>query len=92
MKIGLLLWEGLTVAVIVFGAVAVFLLRRWLTGVPGEAPRGFWFRFTALLFGLCIIGLIEGVLLSSYGFGWFLAAMAVTLYVVAKIAPRLLNP
>jgi hypothetical protein len=36
--------------------------------------------------------LIEGVLLSSYGFGWFLAAMAVTLYVVAKIAPRLLNP
>jgi len=92
MKIGLLLWAGLTVAVIVFGALAVVLLRRRLMGGQGEAPAGFWIRFSVLLCGLCIIGLIEGVLLSSYGFGWYLVAMAATLYVVAKIAPKLLNP
>lgn len=90
MKISLLLWEGLTVAVIVFGAVAVFLLRRWLTGQPGEAPPGFWMRFSVLLCGLCIILLIEGVLLSPYGFDWYFLAMAVTLYVIAKFAPKLL--
>lgn len=91
MKIGLLLWEGLTVGLIVFGALCVFLLRRWLLGIPGEAPPGFWIRFTVLLFTVCIIGLTEGVLLSSYGFGWLLIALALTLCAVARVARAVLK-
>jgi hypothetical protein len=34
---------------------------------------------------------MEGVLLSQYGFVWFLAALGVTLFLVAKFAPKLLK-
>jgi hypothetical protein len=50
-----------------------------------------WLRFTVLLFGFCLIALIEGMLLQPYGFFWFVPAVAITLLVIAKIAPKLLG-
>jgi hypothetical protein len=76
MTIGYLLWEGLTLAVM---------------GRGKEQPR-LWIRFSLLLFGVCMFGLAMGSLLSPYGFGWFLLAMGLTLYLVAKVAPKLLKP
>ena len=37
------------------------------------------------------IGLIEGLLLSPYGFGWFVLATGLTLFAVKKIAPKILR-
>jgi hypothetical protein len=68
MKIGYFFWEGLTLAGIIFGALAVF----WLRGVGGKEQARLWVRFSLLLFGVCMFGLIVGSLLSQYGFGSFL--------------------
>jgi lysylphosphatidylglycerol synthetase-like protein (DUF2156 family) len=89
--LGLILLEGLTVAVVVFGALAVFMIRRWFSPSSDVAPIGLWFRFTVLLFGFCLLALIEGVLLRPYGFFWFVLVVGITLFGVAKIAPRLLG-
>ena len=35
--------------------------------------------------------LTEGALLSPYGFGWFVVAMSVTLYIVAKCLPKFIR-
>jgi len=51
---------------------------------------GLWLRFSVVLLALSVVGLVECVLLSPFGFGWFLLALAITLYVVKKFAPRLL--
>jgi hypothetical protein len=48
-------------------------------------------RFTVLLFGFSLIALIEGLLLHSFGFFWFVLVAGFTLFVIAKIAPRLLG-
>jgi hypothetical protein len=37
------------------------------------------------------IGLIEGSLLSPYGFSWFVLAIGLTLFAVKKIAPKILG-
>jgi hypothetical protein len=88
---GLLLLEGITFAVIVFGALAVFFLR-WFSPPREATPLGLWLRYTVLLFGFCLIALIEGILLHPYGLLWFVPVVGITLVVVAKIAPRLLSP
>jgi hypothetical protein len=75
MDIGLVLIEGVTLAVIVFGALAVFSIRRWFIGSNDTTPPGLWLRFTVLLFGLCLIALIEGVLLHPYGFFWIVSVV-----------------
>jgi hypothetical protein len=91
MKIGLLLWEVVTLTVIVFGALCVFLLRSWFSKTEGEVRWGLWLRYSVVLLALSVVGLVEGVLLSPFGFGWFLLALAITLYVVKKFARRLLE-
>ncbi len=91
MKIGLLLWEVVTITVIVFGALCVFWLRNWVSRTDGEVPGRLWLRFSVLLLMLSVVGLVEGVLLSPFGFGWFFVALAITLYGVKKFAPRMLG-
>jgi hypothetical protein len=91
MDIGLVILEGTTLAVIVFGAFAVFSIRRWFVGSNDATPPWLWLRFNVLLFGLCLIALIEGVLLHPYGLFWFVPVIGVTLFVVAKVAPTLLG-
>jgi hypothetical protein len=49
------------------------------------------FGFTVLLFGFRLIALIEGVLLHPYGLSWFVPVVGITLFVTAKIAPKLLG-
>jgi hypothetical protein len=70
----------------------VFSIRRWFVGSNDATPPWLWLRFTALLFGLCLIALIEGILLHPYGVFWFVSVLGITLVVVAKIAQRLLAP
>jgi len=77
--------------VIVFGALAVFMLRRWLSPSRDPTPPGLWFRFTVLLFVFCLVALIKGVLLRPYNLFWLALVVALTLFVVAKIAPKLLG-
>jgi hypothetical protein len=60
MEIGLLILEGVTLAVVVFGALPVFSIRRWFVGTNDATPPWLWLRFTVLLFGFCLIALIEG--------------------------------
>ena len=91
MKIGLLLWEAVTLTVIVFGALCVFLLRSWYSRADGEVRWGLWLRFSVVLLVLSVIGLVEGVLLAPFGFGWFLFALVITLYVIKKFARRILG-
>ena len=91
MKIGLLRWEVATLTVIVFGALCVFLLRSWFSRTEGEVRWGLWLRYSVVLLALSMVGLVEGVLLSPFGFGWLLLALAITLYVVKKFARRLLG-
>jgi NhaP-type Na+/H+ or K+/H+ antiporter len=45
-----------------------------------------------LLFGFCLIALIEGILLHPYGLVWFVPVVGIALFLLAKIAPRLLGP
>ena len=91
MEIGLLVLEGITLAVVVFGALAVFSIRRWFVGSTDTAPLALWLRFTVLLFGFCLLALIEGILLHPFGLFWFIPILAITLFVIAKIAPKLLG-
>jgi hypothetical protein len=91
MEIGLVILEGITLAVIVFVALGVFSIHRRIVGSNDATAPWLWLRFTVLLFGFCLIALIEGVLLHPYGFVWFVSVVGITLFVVAKIAPRLLG-
>jgi hypothetical protein len=91
MEIGLVILEGITLAAVIFGALAVFSIRRWFVGSDDATPPWLWLRFTVLLFGLCLIALIEDVLLHPYGFFWFVSVVGITLFVLAKIGPRLLG-
>jgi hypothetical protein len=50
-----------------------------------------WLRFTVLLFGFCLIALIEGMLLRPYGFFWFVSIVGITLFVIVKIVLTLLG-
>ncbi len=87
---GLIILEGVTLAVIVFGAFAVFLMRRCFSQVNEATPLGLWLRFTLLLFIFCLLALIEGILLRPYSFFWVVVVVGITLFIVAKIAPKLL--
>lgn len=91
MEIGRVILEGITLTIVVFGALALFSIRRWFVGSHDETPLWLWLRFTVLLFGLCLIAFIEGILLQPYGFFWFVSVVGVTLFVIAKIARRLLG-
>ena len=91
MKIGLLLWEVVTLTVIVFGVLCMFLLRSWFSRTEGKVRWGLWLRYSVVLLALSMVGLVEGVLLSPFGFGWFLLALVITVYVVKKFARRLLG-
>jgi hypothetical protein len=44
----------------------------------GRSSAGDYGRSVVLL-ALSVVGLVEGVLLSPFGFGWFLVALAITL-------------
>ena len=68
--------------------LCVFLLRNWVFRTEGEVRWGLWLRFSVVLLALSVVGLVEGV---PFGFGWFLVALAITLYAVKKIAPRMLG-
>jgi len=39
MRIGIILWEALTLAIIIFGVLEVFLLRRWFVPTNFEMPK-----------------------------------------------------
>ena len=80
-----------TITVIVFGALGVFWLQNWVSRADGEVPWRLWLRFSVLLLMLSVVGLVEGVLLSPFGFGYFFVALAITLYFVKKFAPRMLG-
>jgi hypothetical protein len=56
----------------------------WVGLTPG-------LRFSVLLLILSVVGLVEAVLLSSFGFGWFVIVLAIMLYGVKKFAPRMLG-
>jgi hypothetical protein len=71
--------------------LCVFLLRSWFVRTEGEVRWGLWLRFSVVLLAVSVVGLVEGVLLSPYGFGWFFVALAITLYAVKKFAPRMLG-
>jgi len=91
MLIGELLWEFVCVAVILLAALGVVLLRaRFSKSKDSISPR-LWIRFSLVLFVLCVVGLIEGSLLSPYGFGWFVLAMGITLCVAARVLPRFIR-
>jgi hypothetical protein len=62
MRIGIILREALTLAIINFGALEVFLLRRWFPPTSDNLSPGLWVRFSLLVFVLAVIGLIEGML------------------------------
>jgi len=91
MLIGELLWEFVCVAVIISVALSVVLLRARVTNYKDPIPPRLWIRFSLVLFVLCIIGLVEGSILSPYGFGWFVLAMGVTLCVAARVLPRFMR-
>ena len=88
--IGRILWEAVTVAVIVFGALALFTLRgrRRETASP---PAGFWFRFSLVLFTFCLLAAIEGVVLPQYSILAFWVALGFTVLGVCVVVPRLLR-
>jgi hypothetical protein len=92
MEIGLVILEGITLAVVVFGALTVFSIRRWFVGSNDATPPWLWLRFTVLLFGFCLIALIEGVLLHLYRLVWFVPIVGITLFVAAKVVRRQLSP
>jgi hypothetical protein len=91
MLIGSLLWYFLSTAVILLAALGIILLRARVNKSKGPISPRSWIRITLVFFVLCMIGLTEGALLSPYGFGWFVVAMSVTLYIVAKCLPRFIR-
>jgi hypothetical protein len=89
MELGLILLEVLTAGVIVFGALAIFLLRR--RSQPHEAGSpALWLRFSVLLFVCLVSAVIEGVLLRPYGFVWLVLVGGLTVFLVAKCGPKFL--
>jgi hypothetical protein len=91
MHVGFIIWEGLTVAGIVFGALAVFFLRRRFSGSSKGPPPQLWLRFSVLLFGLCLLAVIEATVLPQYGIFWFIVAVGLTGFVVLRIFPKVLS-
>ena len=71
---------------IVFGTLAIFWFRS-----ERRIHLRFWIRASVLLLVSIEIGLIEGSLLSPYGFSWFVLAIGLTLFAVKKIAPKILG-
>jgi hypothetical protein len=90
MEIGLILLEVFTVAVVVFGALAIFMLRRGSQSHEAGLP-GLWLRFSVLLFVCLVIAVVEGVLLRPYSFVWLVLVGAVTVYLIAKAGPKFLK-
>ena len=70
-----LLWYFFSAAVILVAALGIILLRARSNKSSGPISSRNWIRITLVFFVLCMIGLTEGVLLSAYGFGWFVLAM-----------------
>ena len=91
MHVGFIIWEGLTVAVIVFGALAVFFLRRRFSGSSKGPPPQLWIRFSVLLFGLCLLAVIEATVLPQYGTFWFVAVAGLTLLLFVRVLPKVLR-
>ena len=91
MHVGFIIWEGLTVAVLVFGALAVFFLRRRFSGSSKGPPPQLWMRFSVLLFGLCLLAVIEATVLPQYGMFWFVATAGLTLFLFVRILPKVLS-
>jgi hypothetical protein len=89
--LGLIFLEGVTLAVIVFGALTFFLLRRWFSPAKEVLPPGLWLRFAILLFGFCLLALVEGILLRPYSLFWVVLVVGITLVSIVKIAPKLLR-
>jgi hypothetical protein len=80
-----------SIAATVIAALAVFLLRRRYSSSTDENSAGLWLRFAVLLFGFCLLALVEGILLRPYSFFWLVLIVGITLFVVAKIVPKLLR-
>src|ERR1044072_8740198 len=86
MLFGDILRDLAMLALIVCAALAIFWLRSERRG-----HLWFWARVSVLLLVCAEIGVIEGSLLSAYGFGWFVLATRLTLLGIKKIAPKLLG-
>jgi hypothetical protein len=68
----------------VFSAAAVFF-------IDGCNFGGALASVTVLLFGFCLLALIEGILLRPYSFFWVVLAGGITLFIMAKVAPNVLG-
>ena len=86
MLVGDILRDLAMLTLIVFGTLAIFWFRS-----ERRIHLRFWIRASVLLLVSIEIGLIEGSLLSPYGFGWFVLAIGLTLFAVKKIAPKILG-
>ena len=86
MLVGDILRDLAMLTLIVFGTLAIFWFRS-----ERRIHLRFWIRASVLLLVSIEIGLIEGSLLSPYGFGWFVLATGLTLFAVKKIAPKILG-
>ena len=88
MDIGRIIWEGVTIAVVVFGALAAFTLRRRFSKTESP-PATFWLRYSFLLFGFCLLAAIEAVVLPQYSMFAFWVALGLTALAVAIAVPKL---
>jgi|KBSSwiS6_1023812.scaffolds.fasta_scaffold95371_1 hypothetical protein len=86
MLVGDILRDLAMLTLIVFGTLAIFWFRS-----ERRIHLRFWIRASVLLLVSIEIGLIEGSLLSPYGFSWFVLAIGLTLFAVKKIAPKILG-
>jgi len=86
MLVGDILRDLAMLTLIVFGTLAIFWFRS-----ERRIHLRFWIRAGVLLLVCIEIGLIEGSLLSPYGFSWFVLAIGLTLFAVKKIAPKILG-
>ena len=84
MLVGDILRDLAMLTLIVFGTLAIFWFRS-----ERRIHLRFWIRAGVLLLVCIEIGLIEGSLLSPYGFGWCVLAIGLTLFAVKKIAPKI---
>jgi hypothetical protein len=91
MLLGSLLWYFFSAGIILIAALGIILLRAGRNKSNGPISSRVWIRITLVFFVLCMIGLTEGVLLSAYGFGWFVLAMGITLCVAAKCMPKFIR-
>ena len=86
MLVGDILRDLAMLTLIVFDTLAIFWFRS-----ERRIHLRFWIRASVLLLLSIEIGLIEGSLLSPYGFSWFVLAIGLTLFAVKKIAPKILG-